>query len=356
MRIWFHHAKLIAVFTAVLGASLATPRLALSATYYVDGACANSGTGTSLGCGASGPFKTISEGISAMAPGDTLNIRGAHDGFDGLYNEYVGVWGTAIDAYPGKALNCTAGSPCVVQGCPASVCGSDETPTVTGLVRRVDWTQLSGGVWRRTMEIDTEYIPGGVTGELADDYNPGIVLQGDERTHLQYGTSNAPAEGHWFYEPATHRVYVNPIGTGNPNTDTKLWVPTRPALFVIQGWSNDCPAAPNCPPTNYVTFRRLSFEGARYKVMAIINGNDEGGNTQVYEDISARHAASVGILGSQFINLTMKRVTIEHIARGHYNANGLNGFAMRIFLVNGGTLEDFVSGTGLPNAALSHNH
>jgi hypothetical protein len=62
-----------------------------AAVRFVDGACSTSGTGATLSCGATGPFRTIGEGIVALQPGDTLNVRGAHGTFDGVYFESLGI-------------------------------------------------------------------------------------------------------------------------------------------------------------------------------------------------------------------------------------------------------------------------
>src|SRR6476659_7823641 len=122
---------------------------ATAAVRFVDGACPGSGTGAGLACGATGPFRTIAEGVLAMQPGDTLNIRGAHGGFDGVYfEELMRRDGATL---PGKALPCTAGHRCVIQGCRAPGCPADEQPTVRGMTLRSDWVARGGGVYARTM-------------------------------------------------------------------------------------------------------------------------------------------------------------------------------------------------------------
>jgi len=64
---------------------------AAAAVYFVDGACATSGTGENLDCGAAGAFRTIGDGIRALQPGDTLNVRGAYAG-DGVDAPADGAW------------------------------------------------------------------------------------------------------------------------------------------------------------------------------------------------------------------------------------------------------------------------
>src|SRR5262245_16394110 len=108
--------KSIGVVLAGACAGLAlTATVARATVHLVDGACTTSGTGTSLSCGASGPFRTLAEGVLALAPGDTLNVRGAHGSFSGIYFEELTLRNGS--ALPGKAIACTASQPCVIQGC-----------------------------------------------------------------------------------------------------------------------------------------------------------------------------------------------------------------------------------------------
>ena len=53
------HVVAVVVAVLVVGATGAG-----AVTRFVDGACATSGTGTSLTCGATGPFRTIAEGTA----------------------------------------------------------------------------------------------------------------------------------------------------------------------------------------------------------------------------------------------------------------------------------------------------
>lgn len=337
--------RTIACRYALALGSLFTSHGVQATTLYVDGGCPSSGSGTALTCGASGPFKTLSEGISAMNAGDTLNIRGPHGVFDGVYTEYVGVWGTTSDAYAGDSLACTAAAPCVVQGCPANACGADETPTISGLVRRTDWTETSSGsgVWYRIMEQRSEPLP---TYHFTDDFGPGQILQGDAKAHLQYDTSTSPTEGHFNYDSATHRVYVNPTGTGNPNVDTKLWVPDHKALLVAIANPNVCPtASQTCKGVNYVTFRRLAFEGSRHTGIEVNTGTSEvgagtAGWNLTFDNVTIRHVPSYGMVGSNFKNLTVSNTTVEYVGRGvqltdETPSTVINSWGVRLFHLDG---------------------
>jgi hypothetical protein len=54
-----------------------------AAVYYVDGNCPSSGSGATTACGSSGPKKSVVEGLALLAaPGDVLQIRGAHAAHD----------------------------------------------------------------------------------------------------------------------------------------------------------------------------------------------------------------------------------------------------------------------------------
>src|SRR5688572_2711959 len=105
---------------------------------FVDGACLTSGTGATLTCGATGPFRTIAEGIAAILAGDRVNVRGAHDSFNGIYFEQLAFG----DGFPGGVgiggdnVDC-ASSQCVLTGCRvADGCPANEVPTVRGMTTR----------------------------------------------------------------------------------------------------------------------------------------------------------------------------------------------------------------------------
>ena len=224
-----------------LGATSAT-----GAVYFVDGACPSSGSGTSLACGPVGPFRTIAEGILAMAAGDTLNIRGPHETFDGVYFEQLSLRDGA--ATPGQALACSLPRPCVIQGCRAPACSTDEEPIVRGMTLRDDWVAQGNGVHRRVMEPTPE--PDGLERDLFD---PHILMQatGTPMTMLAYAGDGdtTPLEGQWSYDPATHAVFVNPAGGADPAT----------TIFVPHFSFN---AAIEHPSAN-VTLDHLTLEGTR---------------------------------------------------------------------------------------------
>jgi hypothetical protein len=316
------------IFFAV---SLASQQV-LAVTYYVDGACASSGTGITLNCGANGPFKTIMQGISVLAAdtragsGGTLNIRGAHDSFNGVYNEYLGLWGN-------NALQCTASQPCTVQGY------QSEVPIVSGLVRRTDWVNRGGGIWSRTMETRTEYLyetPG-------DNQNPYHLHEGANKATMPYGTSTTPAVGKWFYSSGT--VYVHPTGGLDPNTTAQIWVPDLRVILVHRGWSGDCPNHPNCPVMSYITLKNLVFEGARYINFEVGPGGQPGGINWTLDNITCRFSAKHCMVGSTFTNLTARGITVENYGQG-LSANLGGTFGFRFFVINGGTLSNFTAQNG----------
>ncbi len=330
---------LLPVLTAAAGP-------ALSATYFVDGACATSGTGATLTCGTTGPFKTISEGVGAMHAGDTLNIRGAHGAFDGTYLEYVGVWGTG-SAHAGHALSCTAGSPCVVQGCPAASCGADETrrspPWCSAPTGRISVAASGRARWSRTTTTMKS-----VPVSRADTYDPGIILQGSSwaaKAPMQYaGDSNAqPTAGFWSYNPSTHVIYVSPPGGANPNTT--VWVPRSKGLLIVDGnASGDCPEG-TCPANNYVTFRRLTLDGSRWTAMFLRPDWANHANGIQLDQIAIMNAPRFGILGALMVNPTFTNVTVSNIGRGVSNVpSGTGGgFGLRFFNLYGGTFTNIAT-------------
>src|SRR6476660_348078 len=189
--------------------------LAPAAERFVDGACPTSGTGLELSCGDAGPFRTITEGILAMQPGDTLSIRGAHAAFDGVYFEALMLRDLA--PLPGQSLPCTNELPCVIQGCRAGTCPDDEQPTVRGMIRHDDWIDAGGGVWTRAMEENPN--PDGLERDLFD---PHMVLEGTGETLVPMAYAGdgitAPGDGEWSYHPATQRIAVNPTDLADPAT------------------------------------------------------------------------------------------------------------------------------------------
>jgi hypothetical protein len=235
----------MALPAACVALALAAPR-ATADVYVVDGACGISGSGRNLGCGGNGPLRTIAEGILALQPGDTLNVRGAHGAFDGIYVESLALADAA--GVPGRSLPCTASQPCVIQGCRAGACPTDEVPIIRGMTLRSDWVPLGGGVYRRTMEATPNPDP------LARDaYDPTILVQGTAYPLSLLGYSGdsvaTPPDGQWSYDPPTQQIYVHP--PGGVDAGTTVYVPNFGFNLVVQ------------TPTNYVTLQYLTFEGVR---------------------------------------------------------------------------------------------
>lgn len=99
---------------AVLAAVLVEIPATQAATYYVDGNCPSSGTGASIACGASGPKKTLDEGIALLQnPGDILNVRGIHTAHDGEASNFDGRYGG--DQFRINGKNGSVNSPIIIQ-------------------------------------------------------------------------------------------------------------------------------------------------------------------------------------------------------------------------------------------------
>jgi hypothetical protein len=296
---------------------------AVAAIRFVDGACATSGSGASLTCGASGPFRTINEGIESMAPGDTLYIRGAHDAFNGIYFDTLEIQN---GSFQGKALACSAGSRCTISGCRTPICPADEVPTVRGMTLRT-WTSLGGGLYSRTMEAspNTDTLP----PVERDGFDPGILYQGTSYplTPLGYAGDdvNTPADGKWSYLPATHAVRVNPIASADPATT--IYVPHFGTGVYLAS------------PSAYVTLAYLAFEGPRQKAVQIagVPGLTLSHIRASYWNEHGIHTSGAG--GAP--GILIEDSVVEYGGRGISWAasNSDTAFAMRLFGADGGVVR-----------------
>jgi len=314
---------------AVAAAVVLYATVASATTYFVDGACATSGTGTSITCGASGPFRTIGAGVQAMVAGDTLNIRGAHGTFDGVYFEQITLEdGTGL---PGKALRCTASQRCVIQGCRAPACPANEVPIVRGMTRRTDWVSRAGGVYSRAMEA-TPQVDGQGRSEFGPDYDPYMLMEDDgsfPMTMLAYAGDNvtAPGDGQWSFITASHQVYVNPIGSANPST--AVYVPHYAFNVHLED------------PTAYLTIQYLTTEGTRGRGMEVRGVGSADVNGLVIRGVTQRYVPRHFILGQNLPGLLLEDNVAEYGCRGWSFANPQSDgcFGYRLFAVPGGILR-----------------
>jgi hypothetical protein len=300
-----------------------------AAVYVVDGACATSGAGTSLACGASGPFRTVNEGLEAMQSGDTLNVRGAHDGFDGVYFEQMNLTNTS--SLGGRALACTASERCTIQGCPAGTCPADEVPIIRGMRRRDDWTDEGGGVFSRVMELTPELASSGDENN-ARSGDPIMVMEGsaDPFTMLGYAGDDvtAPADGHWSFHPASRRLYVNPTGGAHPRDVMQL--PHYSYGLLAER------------PTANVTIRNLAFEGTRLIGMQLTGQPLTPVSGMIVSDVRIGYFPRHGLRTTVAVpDITIERVTVEHGCRGMSWAldTGDGCFGLRLFSIHGGIVR-----------------
>jgi hypothetical protein len=292
-------------------------------TLIVDGACPTSGSGETPTCGASGPLRTVQEGIQAMQPGDTVHIRGAHDGFDGVYVEALELAGAA-------AKTCTAAAPCVIQGCRAGVCPKDETPRLRGMRRHDDWTEPRPGVFRRVMEAVEP-------GEQRDEFDPGMLMQDGKPLAYDGDAVAAPRDGHWSYDPATHAITVNPVGKARAQG---IEVPAVPIGIHM------------APPTAHVTLQHFSYEGTRWIIV-------EAGRPRkpspglVFADLTLRFAPRFFIHTHTTPGMRIERVVGEYgcrgiswLARHHGGCWGLRAFGANDATIRGNTMRHLGSAGG----------
>lgn len=159
----------------------------MAATYYVDGdtTCA-AGNGTSITCGANGPKRTIAEGIALMSPagGDTLNVRGAHGSFNGVYRDLGGEVNlknkmsganSIIQAYGWTAVGAQTEERVIIQGDDSSVTWVQCSTCASGICSGVPGTCGH-----------TYYVVG------AENYtNPRFAVQADGSPTVQVATAAA---------------------------------------------------------------------------------------------------------------------------------------------------------------------
>jgi hypothetical protein len=300
---------------------------ALAAERYVDGGCAVDGDGTVVTCasvsGATGPFKRIAAGVKALRSGDTLHVRGRHDGFDGVYRgEYLGIFGA-------DHLDCRA-SRCTIRGY------QGERPVVSGFKTYGDWQQTSPGsaVWFRDMERHDECQGQGPSGGAAGrrdpdaDWDPQLIVQDRTgiRIPLQYNDRIGGArfveerlkdDGSWWHDLAGHRSYVNPHGGNNPNRDpgTVLLVPQEQALIVIDG-SGECGQGPPRVSHN-VLVKQIAMEGARSKFVEVNGRVGESASDIRFEAISMRFTGGRYAFHTQRVTrFSVEDAVSEWIGRG----------------------------------------
>jgi hypothetical protein len=367
-----------AAAAAVVSILLAAAPARAATTVWVDGACGESGDGTARACGASGPFRTLAEGIAflhARAGRDTLvlNVRGAHDGFDGVYREFVKLFGAG-------ALPCTASAPCTIQGCPAAACGKDESFVVSGFAPppRDGWTRAGNGadaVFSRPVAARGLASEWSGRGNQPDDahygagsgaYNPVYLLEGTKRTPMAYGgrCSNAPGvpcggggcaggrcdlarpmDGRWgFTCEGTPRVtgctiHVNPSGAADPTAGHPIWIPDRNANLTMDARTS-CPerADVGCPPIRHLTLRRMTVEGARWIAINYQNLDEAPGEGVVLDQVTIRNAPRYGLRTTNTRGLVLDRVTVEDAGRGmSFEPKGT--FGLRLFTWRGGAVR-----------------
>jgi len=299
-----------------------TPVPVRAAVRFVSNACTTSGTGAQANCGASGPFRTIGEGVRAMQPGDTLNIR------TGVYVEQLTLRNGSTQ--PGRALACTAAAPCVIQGCRAPACPTDEVPTVRGMLTRADWTATSGGVYWRTMELSPEVVSSGDLNNTRTG-DPLMVMQGTGHPFgmMPYAGDNvtAPPDGRWSFHPASRRLYVNP--TGNANPATVVQIPHFSYTLLAHA------------PTANVTVQHLNLEGTRL-VGAQWTGTPPGMAGIRMRNVNVRYFPRQGIRTTNGApGILLEDVVVEYGCRGISWAlsTGDGCFGLRLFAVHGGTVR-----------------
>ncbi len=324
--------EVLVVVLTVAAVCLLLGRSAFAATRLVDGACATSGSGAGRVCGTAGPFRTIAEGVLAMQPGDTLAMRGAHDGFDGVYYEPVTLRGGGL---PGKALVCTAAQRCLITSCAPPDCPTAEHATVRVMESLTEWAPYPGfpGAYGQATTVATDLDANDVRDSRAGD--PRMVMQrsGDTFVPLAYaGDGMIPGDGRWsFTADGTHVVTVNPIGDA-PIAD--VFVP-RYSYGVLLG-----------APSAHVTLRNFTVQGPRH-VGIQSYASPPGMTGLVIEDVTVQFFPRHGIRTTNgAIAPVIRRVRVEQGCRGLSWAlsTGDGCFGYRLFSIHGGQVTENYAG------------
>jgi len=299
-----------------------TARSAHATAWFVDGGCPTAGTGRSATCGATGPFRTVAQGVTAMQAGDTLTIQGAHGAFDGIYREQLTLANGESSLTPGRALACTQTAPCTIQG--------SGSPIMRASRRYTDWVDRGGGVYSRIAEMS----PDMESTFNRDQYEPETLLLASPTstllTFLPYAGDSvaSPPDGNWSYNPTTHEVRVNPTGNADPSL---IEVPYYQHALL---WHL---------PTQYVTIQDMAFEASRYSTLQTYGSPPDGGiHGLVFRRIRGWYAPRfLIIMTNGAVAPLLEDVDLQYGARGNSQPNGVNHgvYGLRLFMVHGITIR-----------------
>jgi len=324
--------------------------------FYVDGGCPTSGTGGARDCGASGPFRTIGEAVMVMDSGDIVDVRGPHnDGgghghgaFDGVYHEEVYLAPNPPAGVAGRPLPCGTGSQrCEIRGCRSPRCTANEHSTIRGARLRTDWTETApaSGIWWRTMEATPHFGAGdgnqwrSLGGGAVDDREPFALYQAGAILPYQGNAILTPAEGYWSYDATllpsppntwttTHRAYVNPVGTANPNTAVLVPHFTY-GIYAIT-------------PTANVTFQYLTVEMPRITTYDAVNSAASSPGTPGMWLLNGIYQwfKRFAIHPNNAPGIRVEDNIVQHGCRGFsfFVSSGDGCFGLRLFRIHGGSL------------------
>jgi hypothetical protein len=202
-------------------------------------------------------------------------------------------------------------------------------PTVRGMTTHTDWSDLGGGIFRRTMEESP--TPHGIMGtHERDNYDPMILVESDASLAYDGDNISSPRDGHWSYNPTTHEITVNPLGADA----SAVMVPLQGNVVTLASSSEEM--------TQNVTLRALRIEGSRG---AIVDGDSTPPNYMsglVFSGLQLRHAARYFILLSRGApNVIIENTLGEYGMRGYSWAAASNDgfFGFRLFQAHGGIVR-----------------
>lgn len=263
----------------VLGAVAAIPQS--PPVRYVDADCPVAGTGESLDCGPTGPFRDLPSALAVAQCGDHVAVRaGRYEGTTTIRHQ------------------CAPGNELLIGGCGAAEgCPSQEVPLLTGWRRHVSWVETTPGTWGLALPDAIEDVSVFNRGE-----SPTMVVE--EGQALQYIGDNVmtPPDGYWSYVtliPSQPRIFVNPRGFSPVLVEVAFY----PHVVVF------------APRSSGAVLHNVNVWGGRSRLVVIgASGSITPGHR--IEDTSIRFPPYMGIHAHGARQLALRNVSITDGCQG----------------------------------------
>lgn len=223
------------------------------ATYYIDG---HNGDDTNNGTSTDTEWLTVGKAFATASAGDTVYIRGSHDGFSGIYDIKDGGDG-------GQHLEPTnsgsSGSWITFEAYATDhAAGNDPIITNLEVDDGTNWSQFSGNVYRKDFSGD---LPSGTNNRIFL-----VWLNGSNWEMLEYNvgdTANDPDLGAGYFDLTYY--YVN-VG-GDPSSETIYYSDSN----ITENYNTLFTFDAN-PAREYIRFKYLIFIGGADRLMRYRGG------------------------------------------------------------------------------------